>query len=67
MQTTVLPPDSLEAIKISSVVREVATYVISIDNPLDSAVDFKPEQISCDDPNISVNPSSFTIPPKSVS
>ena len=56
----------LGKVELSSVVRETVNKIITIENPLNHAVEFKKENLACDNENITFNPSSFTIAPKSV-
>lgn len=65
MNLTVQPPDQMPNIELTSLVREATTRLITIENPLPQEVTIKKEMITIDNDNVSVQPSSFKIPPKS--
>ena len=48
-----------------SVVREIASKLITIENPLNDPVDIKKEYLTTDTDQISFNPPTFSIPPRS--
>ena len=62
---TLQPPEPLSKIEMSSIVREVATKLITIENPLNVAIEIKKEQLISDSENIGFNPPSFSIPARS--
>ena len=47
---------------MSSIVREVATKLITIENPLNVAIDVKKEHLITDSENIAFNPPTFSVP-----
>lgn len=66
VQVVVGPAESLKEITLTSVVRETASTVISVYNPLETAVEFKKEQIVMDSDTLVAVPASFVILPKTV-
>ncbi|CAD8206755.1 unnamed protein product [Paramecium octaurelia] len=62
---TIQPPDQLPRIELTSIVREVATKLITIENPINQPVEFKKDQLIAETDSISFNPQQFVIPPKS--
>jgi hydrocephalus-inducing protein len=46
---------------MSSIVREVATKLITIENPLSVPVEVKKDHLTCDTEIVSFNPPSFSV------
>ena len=66
LNLTVTPPEAMETIELSTVVRDTVKRVISITNPLNKPVEIKKEQIIVDTDTLTFSPLSFIIPPKQV-
>lgn len=60
----VAPADLQGKIELSSVVRETTMRMITLENPLSKPVQLTKEMITCDNENVTIHPSSFTIPEK---
>eukprot|EP01016_Furgasonia_blochmanni_P052859 TRINITY_DN8472_c0_g1_i18.p1 TRINITY_DN8472_c0_g1~~TRINITY_DN8472_c0_g1_i18.p1 ORF type:complete len:437 (+),score=114.92 TRINITY_DN8472_c0_g1_i18:49-1311(+) len=58
-------PDIIGKVDLSSVVRETSSAIVTLENPLKNPVEFKKEQITCDNDNVTINPTNFVIAPKS--
>ena len=52
--------------ELTSIVRDTVSKIITIENPLENAVEIKKEMLISDNENISFNPQSFSIPAHSV-
>lgn len=55
----------MNKIELTSIVREIANKLITIENPLSVPVEFKKDQLVADTDSVSFNPPQFIIPPKS--
>ncbi|EGR29178.1 hypothetical protein IMG5_161280 [Ichthyophthirius multifiliis] len=59
------PADIMEKIEMSAFIRETSIKLITIINPLNIPVQITKEMFTSDNDNITINPTSFKIPPNS--